>query len=105
MSIKSTTNKTTQILDNQDTEAAEVVFSLAAIRYQIEKLKSPFLNCSLGLSDTEFFELASNFIEIVSSEDVPAFIARQAYEPGKIVFFPFFRLKPFFAALRAKHRD
>ena len=105
MSIKSTSNRTTQILNNQDTEAAEVVFSLAAIRYQVEKLKPYFLNQSLSLSDSEFIELASNFIEIVSSEDVPAFIARQAYEPGKIVFFPFFRLKPFFAALRAKQRD
>ncbi|MCO6526213.1 hypothetical protein [Snodgrassella sp.] len=96
------TTQANQILNNQNTEAAEVVFSLAAIRYQVEKLKPHFLNCSLGFSDSEFFELASNFIEIVSSEDVPAFIARQAYESGKVVFFPFFRLKPFFTALRAR---
>ena len=92
-------------LNNQDTEAVEVVFSLAAIRYQVEKLKPYFLNCSLGLSDSELFELAFNFIDIVPSEDVPAFIARQAYESGKVVLFPFLCLKPFFAALRAKQRD
>ena len=105
MSIKSTSNKTTQILDNQDTEAAEVVFSLAAIRYQVEKLKPPFLNCRLGLNSTDYFELVTNFIKIFFSKDAPAIIARQAYELGRIAFFPFFHLKPFFSAMRAKHFD
>lgn len=96
------TTQANQILNNQNTEVAEVVISLAAIRYQVEKLKPYLLNCSLGFSDSEFFKLASNFIEIVSSEDVPAFIARQAYESGKVVLFPFLCLKSFFAALRAR---
>lgn len=97
------TTQASQILNNQNTEAAEVVFSLAAIRYQAKRLQAHFLNAGFQFSDSEFFNLAFDFIEIVSSEDVPAFIARQAYESGKVVFFPFLSIKPFFAALRARH--
>ncbi|PIT17844.1 hypothetical protein [Snodgrassella alvi] len=96
------TAQASQILNNQNTEAAEVVINLAAIRYQAKRLQAHFLNAGFQFSDSEFFNLAFDFIEIVSSKDVPAFIARQAYEPGKVVFSPFLRLKPFFAALRAR---
>jgi hypothetical protein len=97
------TAQANQILNNQDTEATEVVINLAAIRYQAKRLQAHFLNAGFQFSDSEFFNLAFDFIEIVSSEDMPAFIAQQAYEPRKVVFFHFLHLKPFFAALRTKH--